>query len=196
LLYFIEANLAHPCDEDRSILPSGSAPLPWEPHTKSDNPWDPFNNQWSFNFAYQEFVVCQNSEAKINEGLDILLAAISSAAGEKIEPIWNSAKQMYETIDSITEDALEWKQATFWYNGKLPQNPPCWMLEAYTLSYRNSEEVLHEQMGTPDFDGEIDYVLYMEFNEDKKRVWSNLMSGNWAYKKAICHCFLFLTFKH
>ena len=100
---------------------------------------------------------------------------------------------MYDTIDSITEGTLEWKHATFRYNGLLPRNPPQWMLEEYTLAYQNSEEVLHEQMGTPDFDGEIDYVPFMEFNEDAKRVDSNLMSGNWANNKAVSQGPLFFT---
>ena len=119
----IETILAQPCDEDGNFLPPGSPPPPWEPHTTSANPWEPFKNWWSFNFAYQEFVVCKNSEAKIHEGLDILLATMSCAAGEKTTPPWTSIKNIYDTIDSIMEGALSGSRQHSSTMGHSPETP-------------------------------------------------------------------------
>lgn len=137
--------------------------------------------------------MCKNSEAQITQGLDVLLAAMTAAAGEQMKPAWNDAKDMYATIDSIREGSTTWRQAIFRYNGKLPKNPPHWMMEDYVLYYRDVEEVLHEQVGTPEFDGEFDYVPFQEFDGGGDRVWTNLMSGDWAYQKAVRIFYCYLT---
>jgi hypothetical protein len=44
-------------------------------------------------------------------------------------------------------------------------------------------------MTCTDFDGHWDYVPYMEFNHTGDRIWTNLMSADWASKQAVCILF-------
>ena len=60
------------------------------------------------------------------------------------------------------------------------------MEQEYELNTRNVVEVIQEQLATPDFASQINYVPYKEFNGKGERVWSNLMSGHWAYMHAVC----------
>jgi hypothetical protein len=60
----------------------------------------------------------------------------------------------------------------------------------YTLCTRNVRDVLLEQLGTEQFDGEFNYTPYQQYNSKGKRMWSNLMSGSWAWKKAVMFFFV------
>ncbi|KAJ7668865.1 hypothetical protein B0H17DRAFT_1209910 [Mycena rosella] len=40
------------------------------------------------------------------------------------------------------------------------------------------------QLATTDFKGQISYAPHRQFNGEGKRVWSNLFSGDWAWKQA------------
>ena len=40
----------------------------------------------------------------------------------------------------------------------------------------------------PEFKGQFDYAPYREF-EDGTRRWTDVMSGNWAWKQAVCLTF-------
>jgi hypothetical protein len=54
------------------------------------------------------------------------------------------------------------------------------MEETYELNARDALLVLEQQLATPDFDGQNDYVPYQEFDAQGDRIYSNLMSGRWA----------------
>ncbi|KAF8970179.1 hypothetical protein BDZ97DRAFT_1754178 [Flammula alnicola] len=45
--------------------------------------------------------------------------------------------------------------------------------------------VLEHRLATSDFDGQTEYVPYQEFNGRDDRIYSNLMSGHWAFREAI-----------
>jgi hypothetical protein len=92
---------------------------------------------------------------------------------------------MYTTIDAIQEGNAPWKTVTFKYNGPRPADPPKWMLETYELCTRDSRLVLHQQLATRDFMDKIDYVPYRQFKADGDRIWSNLMSADWAWAQAV-----------
>lgn len=78
------------------------------------------------------------------------------------------------------------------YQGPIPaQNPPKWMTETYELCARNSRTLLHQQLRTPDFKDQIHYSPYMQFNTSGERVWSNLMSADWAWSEAVYFNILF-----
>jgi len=55
------------------------------------------------------------------------------------------------------------------------------MEEVYELNTRDVLTVLEQQLATPEFDGQFETTLYQEFNAQGDRVYSNLMSGHWAY---------------
>jgi len=93
---------------------------------------------------------------------------------------------MHETIDSIKAGPVPWKTVRFRYTGTLPPGtPPKWMCESYDLCFCDPRLVLLEQITLPDLHDHFDYVPYMQFNEKGDRIWSNLMSGAWAWQEAV-----------
>jgi hypothetical protein len=151
----------------------------------NDNAWHPFDDHLAFDFANFQFAELQASESKINRALDLWMAANIKAGGDERVP-WSSAEDMYATIDAIQAGNAPWKTITFWYNGPCSANLPKWMLETYELCTRNSRLVLHQQLATTDFADKIDYVPYCQFKSNGDRIWSNLMSADWAWAQAVC----------
>ncbi|KAH7903265.1 hypothetical protein BJ138DRAFT_1020917, partial [Hygrophoropsis aurantiaca] len=61
---------------------------------------------------------------------------------------------------------------------------PSWMHGEYEVWYRNPRELLRNQLSNPDFKGEFDYAPRRVFGDDDNRIWSDFMTGNWAWKQA------------
>lgn len=59
------------------------------------------------------------------------------------------------------------------------------MNEAYKLNFCDILSVFKEQLATHEFNRNIDYVPYLEFNGEGNPVYSNLMSGLWAHCQAV-----------
>src|ERR1700733_3244141 len=119
----------------------------------------------------------------INKGLDLWLAATLKAGDDTPLP-WSSAEEMYKTIDSIQEGDAPFKTICFKYSGPICSNSPRWMTETYELC-RDSRALLLNQIVTTDFADAFDYKPYHQFDHVGDRVWSNLMSGDWAWKEAV-----------
>jgi hypothetical protein len=60
------------------------------------------------------------------------------------------------------------------------------MSQRYELVFRDARTILLDQISLPELDGHFDYTPYIQFNEKGERVWSNLMSGTWAWDEAVC----------
>ena len=178
--------IALPCDVNGDFISLHTQPPPNIPlDATEDNPWHPFEDRLAFDWAHYHFVELQSSEREINKGLDLWLAATLKAGGETSLP-WSSAAEMYATIDAIQEGDSPFQTIQFKYSGPLPPNPPCWMTETYELCTRDSRTLLHHQLATTDFADKFNYKPYRQFNHKGDRVWSNLMSGDWAWKEAVC----------
>ncbi|THU98715.1 hypothetical protein K435DRAFT_856353 [Dendrothele bispora CBS 962.96] len=139
------------------------------PHLKES--WEPFSERLGFEFA-------------INHTLDMWAALVLHYGGDTP---WDSANQLYDTIDSIRKGNIGWKTYKLTYQGPLPPGtPPKWMRQEYELCVRDAREVIDEQLGTQEFDqefdGKIHYTPYKQFENGKRR-FSNLMSGDWAHKQ-------------
>jgi hypothetical protein len=134
-------------------------------------------------------VELQASEKQIGKGLEIwaanLIKASKSAEGDDVP--WRSTEEFYQTIDSIQAGSAPWTTHRLKYNGPRPANGPApqWMDQDYDLNTRNILQVLELQLSNTDFDGHFDYTPYIEFNPEQQRVWSNMMSGDWAYEEAV-----------
>ena len=155
------------------------------------NPFHPFEDRLAFEFADFHFCELQSSEASINRGLQIW--AVQAAKHGNDDVPWASANDMYTTIDQIQQGDNPWWRVLFHYQGTLPPNPPKWMTEDFELVTRDIRRLLHEQISCTDFDGHWDYVPYIEFNSAGDRVWTNIMSGEWAFQQAV-HVLLFTSF--
>ncbi|KAJ7163934.1 hypothetical protein C8R43DRAFT_1168740 [Mycena crocata] len=174
---------ARPCDAQGNYLPAYS-PAPPLASLDGQVPgsWAPFESRTEYDFAHFHFVEVQSSAGAINTALDLWAAQVLKY-GEDIP--WKSAEHLYSTIDSIQHGDAPWKVHKIRYQGPLPAGiPPKWMTETYELCTRNIRTVLHHQLATTDFKDQFNYTPYRQFNAGGKRVWSNLMSADWAWKQA------------
>ncbi|KAJ7884272.1 hypothetical protein B0H13DRAFT_2537445 [Mycena leptocephala] len=176
---------ALPCDANGAFLPpfTGPPPAPPPPPNGQDPAaWEPFGDRAEFDFAHFHFVEAQSSEKHINTALDIW--AVSLLKHGESAP-WKDARELYTTIDSIQDGQAPWKTYTLRYSGPLPPGtPPKWMTQSYELCTRDVRQLLHNQLGTTAFKDHVNLVPYRQFNHSGRRVWSNLMSGDWAWKQA------------
>jgi Plavaka transposase len=147
------------------------------------SPWDPFNSRVEFGFAHYHFVEVQSSAGRINTALDIWEAIVLQYGGSAP---WRNAQDLYETIDMIQHGDAPWKVYNIRYKGPRPAGiPPNWMTETFELCTRDSRVVLHHQLASSEFKGSTNFVPYQQFDREGRRVWSNLMSGDWAWKQAV-----------
>ncbi|KAK6988610.1 hypothetical protein R3P38DRAFT_3409362 [Favolaschia claudopus] len=172
-----------PCNHRGDYLPPFTPP-PANAKLDEQAPgsWLPFENRTAFDFAHFHFVECQSSAGKINTALDLWAAQVLEFG--RSAP-WRNAKELYQTIDDIQHGDAPWKVYKIRYTGPLPVGtPPKWMTEEYELCARDCRTLLHRQLATPDFRDKIDYSPYRQFDARGRRVWSNLMSGDWTWKQA------------
>jgi Plavaka transposase len=143
-----------------------------------------------FDFAHYHFVEVQNSVEQINKALDMWQATVLKY-GENVP--WVNAQDLYDTIDQIQLGEAPWKVHKISYQGpRPPGTPPKWMTETYELCTRNSRLVLQNQLASLEFKGKTNFVPYQQFDGQGRRVWSNLMSADWAWKQAVrlIQCFV------
>lgn len=165
-------------------------PEPWtSPDASPENAWYPFEKQFWFEFAHHHFVRAQASEDNINVNLDLLKAAVTQSNGNLKFP-WLSAKKMYETIDQIQAGPVPFRSYDFQYCGPMPPSPPKWMTQTYELYARDPRHVLQQQLSTPEFADHFTPIPYHQFKPDGERIFSNLMSGDWAWDQAVWHFFI------
>ena len=61
-----------------------------------------------------------------------------------------------------------------------------WMEGTYELNTPNALLLLEQQIATSEFDGQAEYVPYQEFDAKGDHIYSNLMSGDWAFHEVVC----------
>ncbi|KAJ6628598.1 hypothetical protein B0H10DRAFT_2160856 [Mycena sp. CBHHK59/15] len=169
----------------RKLPPPHSPPLspPTPPADGQDaRAWEPFGSRVEFDFAQYHFVQLQSSAVQIKTALDLWAASVMEFG--KTAP-WANVEELHATIDAIQHGDAPWKTYTIRYMGPLPLGTPLkWMRQDYELCTRDVRQVLHHQLGDATFKDHVDLVPYRQFNHSEQRVWSNLMSGDWAWKQA------------
>lgn len=103
------------------------------------------------------------------------------------QPPFPSCDDMLATIDTISHGDAPWFCFEVTYKGPLPEGDvPSWMTEKYLVWTRNIRTILHILVSNEDFHGEFDYAPYTELDtKGQRRVLTNLMSGNWAWRQAV-----------
>jgi len=145
--------------------------------------WDPFDSRVGFDFTKLHYVKIQSSEGEINTALNIWAASVLKYNDH---PPWANAKDLYSTIDQIQHGNAPWRTHIIRYTGPLPAGkPPKWMTQSYELCARDTRIVLHNQLESKDLKGKVNLIPYRQFNAKGKRVYSNFMSGDYAWKQAV-----------
>ncbi|KAH9029569.1 hypothetical protein EDB85DRAFT_2074436 [Lactarius pseudohatsudake] len=152
------------------------------------DPWFPFGGRVEYEWAHYHYVHLQSSADNIQRGLDLWRATVmryqtnhDSCNGVP----WRSAAEMYGTIDSISAGGVAWTTYQLSYSRPQPTGTlPRWMQDTYELNVRNVLSVFEEQLASKEFEGKFEYMPYEEYDKKGSRIYSNLMSGNWAFREA------------
>ena len=127
------------------------------------------------------------------------LWAASLAAYNDAPPFANH-NEMYETIDSTPVGDVPWESVTMEYDGvRHDNNVPSWMMMKYDAWFRNPQDLVHNIISNPDFDGKFDYGPLQEYTTDGVHRFQNVMSGDWCWKQAVswlrnlCSCLTFFA---
>jgi hypothetical protein len=172
------------CDYLGQDLPPGAPP----PVTDQTPSFDPFQDRADFELA--EFLYTRNQTPAIQ--IDALMDIWASKAEESAPFI--DHKDLYQIIDNIKLGEVAWKSFSVSYNGEIPPDVPPWMTSEFEVWYRDPLAVLETQLANPNFNHKFHAAPYHEYTADGERVWSDMMSANWAWKQAVCRmvCYLII----
>ncbi|KAI0358655.1 hypothetical protein OH77DRAFT_1203821 [Trametes cingulata] len=172
---------AQPCTREGDALPPNAPPPPRELHED----WDPFEDRPTFEFASHLFEKMHASEDEINQLLRIHAAkrSIQTQGEDTDSGYFDSAKDMYSTIDSIPYGEAPWATYKVRYTGPADPDAP-WKHETYHVHTRDIKQVLMNMAASPEFDGKWDYVPFEEYTGENNRRYSHLMSGRFAWRQA------------
>ena len=105
----------------------------------------------------------------------------SSAAHGEVPPFQNH-KDLYSTIDSTPLGDVPWESFSLGFNDEVPR----WMDADYEVWFRTPRKLIHNIVSNSDFNGGFDFTPYQEHDAKGTRRYHNLMSGNWAWRQAVC----------
>ena len=109
------------------------------------------------------------------------------------QPPFMSHQELYVTIDAIKQGEIPWNSFSVAYNGVRPQqNPPAWMDASYEVWFRSLLQVLEGQISNPEYNDMMDFTPKQVYRE-RKRQYTDLMSGNWAWDQAVCRAMALLA---
>lgn len=172
-----------PCDADGFDI---SPDTPPQNDSDGSQSWSPFESQVQFETADFLFKKVEMSQADV----DTLMRLWATTSSDGHAPFSNH-HDMLATIDAINLRDIPWTSFSANYSGDIPPaNPPDWMLKEYTVYFRNPLCVVRSIILNPDFKDQFDYAPFREF-EDGSRRWTDVMSGNWAWKQAVWLAYLF-----
>jgi hypothetical protein len=114
------------------------------------------------------------------------LSSTLRAGGRPSHVPWRNAEEMYSTIDQIQQGSVPWNTIKFRYQMPTMSTSPQWMQQTYELCYHNVRLLLQTQLANPAFKNHFDYAAYQEFNSNGDCVFSNFMSGEWAWNQSVC----------
>jgi hypothetical protein len=170
-----------PCTKDgTSDLPPNSPPPPPFEHDTTD--FSPYRSAAEFEFAEFLYSKEQMSAGNITILMDLLAA---QGEGGSVPP-FADANDLHNVIDATQVGAVPWEAFSIKYSGPKPaHNAPNWMSASYEVWFRSPLDVLENMIGNPDFATEMDYAPQQVFDRGGKRLYRNLMSGNWVWEQAV-----------
>ncbi|TBU36868.1 hypothetical protein BD309DRAFT_995400 [Dichomitus squalens] len=175
-----------PCDVNGNALPAHFAPPPPPPPAPED--WSPFPDRTTFEYAEHTFEQMESSEGYAGALLRILAAREAQLGLDNIRPIFDNVAHQMATIDAIPHGDQDWTSFALRYAGPVQANSSGWKHKTYVFHRRDALKAVENIVASPDFKNSFDVAPYEEFltlpTGEKTRRFSNLMSGQWAYKKA------------
>ncbi|PSR72191.1 hypothetical protein PHLCEN_2v11930 [Hermanssonia centrifuga] len=142
-----------PCDLDGNDLPPNTPPLP-QPQA-SINDYSPFTDQSEFELADFFYRKVQMSGGRIDELMQLW-------GSRDRDPPFADHNDLYNCIDAISVGEIPWQMFSVSYKGARSGNAagevPGWMDAKYEVHFRCPCTILQNQIGNPDFAGEINFA--------------------------------------
>ncbi|PSR74958.1 hypothetical protein PHLCEN_2v9424 [Hermanssonia centrifuga] len=160
---------AAPCNKEGANIPAGAEPPPQE----VDDGWLPFCNRVEFELAEFLFVEEQMGQQKVDRLMDLWAATLLKHGDA---PPFANHKDMHNVIDAIPLGDVPWKCFSVKYTGEIPEQP------RNLLS--RPDAVIRQMLENPDFAHGFDPIPRREFDARDQQVFSDFMTGNWAWRKA------------
>jgi hypothetical protein len=171
---------AQPCADNGDFINFGAPP----PDEEDELSWAPFHDRPSFEFAELTYKKMQASSGDLDKLLE-LWAAYNVTNNNDSNPIFENAQELYDTIDEISHGDAPWQSFTLRHPGPVTDNSPSWQQNSYQVHCRDTHDVVRNILKNKAFDKKFDYVPYQEYTGPQRTRYSNLMSGQWAYTKAV-----------
>jgi Plavaka transposase len=97
---------------------------------------------------------------------------------------FESHEEMHAVIDSSKLADIPWQCLETGITDPVDESAP-WTHTTYEVWYRDPESVVSMMLGNPDFDGQFDLRPYIDLDAEGSRRWSNVMSGNIAWRHSV-----------
>lgn len=153
------------------------------PKPQHPNDWTPFDDSLSFKTA-NSFFKSKFSAGKIDNILQLWAESLERHGDDL--PFLNH-QDLYDTIDAIPLGSVPWESFSFAYTGPdITPDSPKWMTADYTIWYRDPHQLFLLMLQNSDFATDFDYAPLRQYDEDGNRRYQNFMSGDWAWKQAVC----------
>jgi hypothetical protein len=162
-------------------------------HERQSQPWHPFSNRIEFEVA--DFLYRRNQMSAGD--IDHLMKLWSAT----LEPYGDEApfaghRDLYDSIDALSGGGgTSWESFIINIADETAgsnSNRSSWMDADYQVWYRDPQALIQDLLANRSFADEFDYAPYHEYEHGQHR-FSNFMSGDWAWRKAVS--FFFLYFK-
>ena len=111
------------------------------------------------------------------------------AAHERGAPPFASNKELYNLIDDIfPEETWQCLSTTHIDAAGLvdgDSSVPTWKRGTYDMWIEDPKALLQKQLSNPEMKDFIDYAPHQVFGNNHQRVWSDFMTGNWAWEQCV-----------
>jgi len=142
----------------------------------------PFNSEAQFKLADLLYRHAEVSAPNIDALLEIWVQSVHES--NTLAPFKNH-EDMHTTIDSSTLGDVPWQCMVTQVPEDADQGTPSWMQTSYKVWYHDPEVVVSNILSNLDFDGQFDMCPYVELDANGKCQWSNVMSGNIAWRWSV-----------
>ena len=182
--------LGMPCDNNGDDLPP-NAPPNLQDSNCDPTDWTPYESRTQFEVANFLYKRNQMSAGDIDFLLNLWAATL---ARHDDHPPFSNHEELYSTIDATPLGDVPWESFSLKYNGILPDhNIPPWMTSEYDVWFRDPNTLVRNLISNPDFRDEFDYSPLREFDTAENRRYQDFMSGNWAWKQAVCDALKYIN---
>ena len=147
----------------------------------------PFNSEAQFKLADLLYRRAEVSASNIDALLEIWAQSVHEF--DTSAP-FKSHEDLHTTIDSSILGDVPWQCMVTQVPEDADQGMPSWMRTSYEVWYRDPEVMVSNMLSNPDFDGQFDMCPYIELGANGKRRWSNVMSGNIAWRRSVSRIIL------